>query len=83
MKRVSIAVFAFAALTVLTSFALVRHKTTEPTKVVQHEGPVTYVWEMNGSDVIGVTIYAVEGTLPNRPDVGLHSRHFQLKAGGK
>jgi hypothetical protein len=83
MKRFLFGAITMAALLALTSFVVTQQRAApEVTKVVRHEGTLTYVWEMNGSDVAAVTVYGLE-TGPHGRYSGLEKSHYQLKVESK
>jgi hypothetical protein len=82
MRRFLSGAIAMAALLALSSFVVVPQKAAETTKVVRHEGHITYVWEMNGSDVVGLTVVALERPA-GATTTTLEKRHYALKSEGK
>jgi hypothetical protein len=78
MNRFLLGALTTAALLVLTSFVAGRQEQAAETKVVQHEGNVTYVWEMRGSEVVGVTTYTV-GLPPPMGQKALRKEHHSLQ----
>jgi hypothetical protein len=71
MKRFLLGALAMGAVFVLTSFAV---RSQERALVVRHEPAATYVWEMNGSEVVGLTTYEIRNTTPN--DLALLKRRY-------
>jgi hypothetical protein len=51
-------------------------------KVVVHDGPTTYVWEMSGTEVAGLMVFSLE-SVPQSTDQAVLRRHFQVREWAK
>jgi hypothetical protein len=78
MRKQALFVFlAFSAL-VLSAWAVIgqaaSRQDSQTSKIVVHDGWQTYIWEVNGNEIVGLTTYR-----PNVDDNIVDKQHWRIR----